>query len=166
MIRINLQVTKVMSRYWDILVWRNDLIYMETQNSSPSWVAVSVYFVMSETQIKRLNRRLERERQGMDHDNLNWHHAYVFLRLPFILRFRGRVDGDVSFIRIAIFTGDINSCIYMGRTCLKINPTEKKAELRPRKYWEHSWRAWIWPESHATPWLWLQKAIKSHFLLS
>lgn len=81
--------------------------------------------------------------------DISWY-AYVFLQLPFILSFRSTVGEDVSFNRIAVFTGGINSCKYRRRTCLKINPTEKKAEPRPRKYGGHSWRAWIWPECHNT----------------
>lgn len=48
-------------------------------------------------------------------------HAIVFLKLLL----KRRVEGDVSLLRILIFTGDTNSCKHVGRTCLKVHPTEK-----------------------------------------
>ena len=58
--------------------------------------------------------------------------AIVFLKLPFIFRFKSRVYGGVSLLRVLIFTGDTNTCKHVGRTCLKVHPTEKKAEQTPK----------------------------------
>lgn len=57
---------------------------------------------------------------------------FVFFLLLFALRFRSTEDRDVNLLSILVLAGEINSYKHMGRAYLKINPTEKKVELKLR----------------------------------